>query len=535
MTELKKFIEGHTARIEPLQKAVQLANWEVATSGSAEANQRAAELQRQLMRVYANPDEYAQVKRWHESRAGADAHEARQLKRLYLAYKGGQNDEETIKALTEMMKDVRGIYTNFRARYRGREVSDNDLGEVMRHETDSEKLQEAWAASKQIGQQVAEQMLALVHKRNESAQHKGFVNFYQQSLELSELSEAIVFAIFDELERLTREPFRQAKAQLDEELARRFNVPARELRPWHYFDPFFQAWPQFGEANLDDYFADKDPVELALQTYDGMGLEVRDILARSDLYERPGKNQHAFCTDLDRAGDVRILCNLKNNLRWHGTILHELGHAVYNQYIDPSLPYLLRTAAHSLSTEAIALLMGRLTLKEDWLRQIAALPDEVLTQRLPLLHAQERHRQILFARWVFVMSHFERAMYAQPDQNLNRLWWDLVEKFQLLTRPEGRDEPDWAAKYHIANSPAMYHNYLLGELTASQLMHKLLAECGALVNQPSAGTWLVDQLFRHGAEADWNGTLRRATGEYLEAKYFVQEFVQPSNEDTVLK
>jgi peptidyl-dipeptidase A len=478
------------------------------------------------MRVYANADEYALVKQWHESGACGDAHEARMVQRLLLLYWGGQNDEQTIAMLTESMKEVRGIYTNFRARYNGREVSDNTLGEVLRRETDSEKLREAWEASKQVGQQVSEKLLALVRARNTAARRKGFDNYYQQSLTLSELSEEMVFSLFDELEALTREPYRKAKAELDARLSARFRLPVNALRPWHYFDPFFQAWPQLGEANLDSHLAGKDPAALALKVYDGIGLEVRDILARSDLYERPGKNQHAFCIDIDRAGDTRILCNVQRDLRWNGTMLHELGHAVYNKYIDPALPYLLRTPAHSLSTEAIALLMGRLTLAEAWLRDVAEMPAETVARLLPVLQHQECNRQILFARWVFVMAHFERALYADPEQDLNSLWWDLVERFQLLTRPERRHAPDWAAKYHTANSPAMYHNYLLGELNASQLRRALTMDCGGLLAHPQAGEWLRERVFARGAEADWNESLRRATGETLTPKYFVEEFIR---------
>ena len=40
------------------------------------------------------------------------------------------------------------------------------------------------------------------------------------------------------------------------------------------------------------------------------------------------------------------------------TMLHEFGHAVYDKYVNPSLPYLLRTVAHTNSTEAVALMMG---------------------------------------------------------------------------------------------------------------------------------------------------------------------------------
>ncbi|GAH77922.1 unnamed protein product, partial [marine sediment metagenome] len=82
---------------------------------------------------------------------------------------------------------------------------------------------------------------------------------------------------------------------------------------------------------------------------------MESILANSDLYEREGKNPHAFCTDIDKEGDVRILCNLKNNEGWMETLLHELGHAVYDKYQAPQVPYLLRRPAHIFTTEAIAM------------------------------------------------------------------------------------------------------------------------------------------------------------------------------------
>ena len=66
-------------------------------------------------------------------------------------------------------------------------------------------------------------------------------------------------------------------------------------------------------------------------------------------------------------------------------------------------------------------------------------------------------------------------MYDNPDQDLNKLWWDLVEKYQLLKRPEGRNEPDWATKIHIATYPCYYHNYLLGEFLAQQLHYYIVA------------------------------------------------------------
>ena len=107
------------------------------------------------------------------------------------------------------------------------------------------------------------------------------------------------------------------------------------------------------------YLEDADLVELSRRTYDGIGLETRDVLARSDLFPRDGKCQHAFCIDIDRAGDVRVLANVVPNQYWMDTMLHELGHATFDTGLDPSLPWLLRDT-HLVVTEGIAILMGRL-------------------------------------------------------------------------------------------------------------------------------------------------------------------------------
>jgi peptidyl-dipeptidase A len=72
------------------------------------------------------------------------------------------------------------------------------------------------------------------------------------------------------------------------------------------------------------------------------------------------------------------------------------------------------------------------------------------------------------------MYRFEKALYEDPDrEDLNALWWDLVERIQLIRRPPGRDKPDWAAKLHVALAPVYYHNYILGSLTAAQLRDHL--------------------------------------------------------------
>ncbi|MDQ3024656.1 MAG: peptidase M3A and M3B thimet/oligopeptidase F, partial [bacterium] len=135
---------------------------------------------------------------------------------------------------------------------------------------------------------------------------------------------------------------------------------------------------------------------------------------------------------------------------------------------------------------------------------------------------------MVFTRWMMVMTNFERALYADPEQDLNELWWSLVERYQEVKRPDGRNAPDWACKSHIAESPVYYHNYMLGEMTASQIQHYVEKQLGsdALIRVPQTGQWLTERLFHQGALRPWNEALEFLTGEKLKPEYFVSEFVR---------
>jgi peptidyl-dipeptidase A len=280
------------------------------------------------------------------------------------------------------------------------------------------------------------------------------------------------------------------------------------------------------DLDLDRFFRDKDLETLTRKTYDNMGLEVRDVIARSDLYERAGKDQHAFCIRVGRnyPYDVRVLANVRHDSYWMDTMLHEFGHAVYDKNINPSLPYLLRTIAHINSTEAIALMMGGLADDPGWLSSIAGVSEEDLEgarERLPQISRADR---LVFVRWALVMYNFEKALYQDPDrQDLNSWWWDLVERIQLVNRPPDRNEPDWAAKLHVALAPVYYHNYVLGYLTAAQLRRHLEAIVGGpFYESEIAGRYLQEAIFGPGARDDWRTTVLRATGEELNPAYFVE-------------
>jgi peptidyl-dipeptidase A len=203
------------------------------------------------------------------------------------------------------------------------------------------------------------------------------------------------------------------------------------------------------------------------------------------------------------------------------TLLHELGHAVYDKYIPHEIPWLLREPSHILTTEAMALMMGGMSSDRTWLTQIRGASGDEVDKLIGQIKKFERLARLIFARWVMVMVNFERAMYEDPNRDLDTLWWNLVEKYQLLKRPEGRSMPDWATKYHISLAPAYYQNYLIGQMVSVQWLGWLHNNTNGLINQPAAGDFLRERVFGLGATIPWNDALEQATGEKLNIQYYV--------------
>ena len=528
--ELADFLERFVAEMQPLELRRNLASWLANTTGEAQHEEESARFDAAMRLVLARREPYEMLIRLRDGGPLSDPLLERQLVLLHHDHRARQLAPEMIEHQVQIEKSLESRFNRFRAELDGRTVTDNELVDVLRDSNDAPLRQRAWEASKQIGREVEADLVTLVRLRNEGARSLGFANYYSMALELDELDEAELFQLFDDLERETTPLWREYKGELDRQLAARFGISADALRPWHYADPFFQEAPP-ADVSLDRFYAGQDVVALTERYFAAVGFPIADTLQRSDLFERPGKCQHAFCMSLDRANDVRVLCNVRPTERWMGTMLHEIGHAVYDLNVDRSLPWLLRTQAHVLTTEASAMLFGRLSRNPVWLREWAGADPSDLASHAEAVARAVRRQLLVQTRWEMVMVHMERALYRDPEQDLRTLWWDLVERFQWVKRPEARHEPDWAAKIHFSVAPAYYHNYQLGEMLASQLQDHLLRHVlgggpgvwERYVRSPQVAEFLAREFYAPGRRWDWRELTTRATGRPLESRPFVDE------------
>jgi peptidyl-dipeptidase A len=515
MTDAAALVAELEDRLRPLVVAADCAWWNAAVDAGPETERQRSEADLALSDALADADVFSSVRDARSATNGAtDPLVARQVEVLHDWLAPNQVPAELRRAIVELQVSVESEFAQHRGEIDGVPVDDNEIAQILRTSDDADRRQAAWNASKTVGASVAQRVRELARRRNEAARALGWRDHFALALETTELDERRLFATLDAVDAATAAPFRAWKSGLDERIATRFGCAVADLRPWHYDDPFFQHAPPAAGADLDPVFEGRDLEALTVRTYEGLGLDVAPVLAKSDLYPRPAKNQHAFCIDIDRDGDIRVLCNVTANERWMETMLHEFGHGTYFAEVDRGLPWLLRTM-HSLTTEGIAMLFGRLARDGKWLEIVAGLDTGEVARRADALRDARRAQLLVFARWVLVMTNFERGLYAEPDADHDSRWWDLVERYQLVHRPPGRIAPDWAAKIHVAAAPVYYQNYLYGELVASQLQAALHREHGGIVDRPAAGRALVDRFFRPGASCRWDALVESATGEPL--------------------
>ena len=524
--EKTAFLHDLNDELARLYTQCNVAGWNLSTTGRDEYAAQAEAADLQLRLFLADRQRFETV---NTLLAGSDLEPAqrRQLKLVHDMMVENQLDKETLQQLVSKQIALQGITTKFRGTIDGREVNNKQIEEILRTSTDEDLRKKAWLASKQVGAVLEPGLIELIKLRNASAVKLGYSDYYDMSVQLQEFDSAWLMQTLESYRAQTDGLFRRVKDDIDQAVSKRLGVEPDRLMPWHMSDMFFQEAPRTTDIDLTVYFEGKgDHIieELATKTYDAIGLDIRDIVARSDLYERPGKDQHAFCMNVDLKQDVRVLANLRPNESEMETLLHEMGHGCYDKYTDMSLPPILHQPAHIFTTEAVAMFFGRHARDPRWYRQIVGVSDADFARLQAELPRAIRNQILVSTRWMTHFALFERELY-RTEKGDSQLWYRGVHDIQYLNVPEERlTKPDWAAKYHFAMAPVYYHNYLLGEMLASQFDHTLRTKGDGSDLTPEGGRWFVDNVFRPGATYPWNTMIERATGEPLNPSYLVQQF-----------
>lgn len=512
-----QFLNDFIPKVAKKAKQLHKAHWLLETTGLPDASDLKADLDTEFRLLFNDADTYQQLINWQKEKL--DPIHARQLDVLIRAFKKNQIPKTLLENIAQKEAALSSSYSNFRANLNGKNLSENELRELLKKEMDPAERKKVWEASKEIGQILAPQILELVQLRNQAAHALNYSDYFQMELDLQEVDAKWLLKTFEEFAQKTDKAYTKVIREIEKAQSERFHVPVSELGPWAWSEPFCQEDP-LNFKELDELVQGIDIERVSAEFYKKMGFDVDKILAKSDMLERPGKNQHAFCTHIDREGDVRTLNNVKPTLWWLEVVLHELGHGIYELGYDKNLPWLLREPPHMITTEAMALIAGRQANRHDSLGHLVgtAAKNEPLRKKA---QASLTRRQLIFSRWTLVMTAFESELYRDPTQDLNALWWHYVEKYQKINPPSGREgKCDWAAKYHMGLAPVYYFSYLLGEMFASAIQESM----PEAIYTPEAGRFLQEKLFSPGNSIPWDKLVKHVTGKELNSEAWEREF-----------
>lgn len=526
----EEFLDVFVPKVAKKSRQLNKAVWLLETTGSVDAAELKAELDAEVRLMYNDSKTYEKLLDWDKDPALKDPLLKRQLNVLIRAFKQNMIPPKLLGEIVQKEASLAQVYANFRPEVDDKKLSENEILEILKTETHPTRRKKIWEASKEVGEALAPQILQLVDLRNEAARAMGYADYFQMSLELQEVDSRWLKQIFDEAAAKADKAYSAVIDEIEEKQSALYGVPKNELGPWAWTDPFGQEDP-LDRTDLDALVAGVDISAASRSFYEKMGLDVQPILDRSDMHERPGKNQHAFCLNIDRENDVRTLNNVQSTIKWMETVLHELGHAVYDLGFDKKLPWLLREPPHTMPTEAMALLAGRQAYRYEALKELVghSEPKKLLLKKADqILQRSLQRRQLIFSRWALVMTFFESELYRDPKQDLNRLWWSTIEKYQKIRMPTGREgQSDWAAKVHIGLSPVYYFSYLLGEMFASVIEETLFQQTGSRdLTSEKAGLFLQQKLFSPGNTMSWSQLVEHVSGKPLSPEAWITQFAR---------
>src|SRR5579872_1518373 len=162
--KFEEFLKDFVPEVARKTKQLNKAYWILETTGSPDAADLKADLDTELRFLFNDPKTYKQLLAWEKE--PHDPVNRRQLNVLIRAFKQNQIPKNLLEEMAQKEAALSQSYATYRPELDGKKLSENEIRDILKNENNPQKRKKAWEASKQIGEILAPQILALVHLRN---------------------------------------------------------------------------------------------------------------------------------------------------------------------------------------------------------------------------------------------------------------------------------------------------------------------------------------------------------------------------------
>jgi hypothetical protein len=220
-----------------------------------------------------------------------------------------------------------------------------------------------------------------------------------------------------------------------------------------------------------------------------------------DVGDREGKRSRAFCSPVRVPEEVYLVLRPHGGQSDYNTFLHELGHALHFAYVSGDYPFEFRWLGDNSVTESYAMLLDHRMQDGGWLLRYTHLGANRVPEFLRTTGFEELH----YLRRYCAKFLYERVLYSGDVP-----WEQLPDLYvSLLSNATGFEYN--TADAFVDVDPRFYSaRYLRAWQLQSVLNERLTARFDVdWFRNPSAGPWMVGELFSHG---------QRETAEEISAR-----------------
>ena len=472
----------------------------------------------------------------------------RQISLAYPIFSEYNIDPDLQKRIVDIGNNLSLMYGDFKPVVKGNKVEDSELEDLLSKTKGHDGIQDAielTSAKLAVGNHkipggektIAETILEAIKLRNLFAKKAGADNYYSYNLQKQEIDENELINLMAAVKLMIKPTYDKLREKMDHAAQERYGISKNDAR-LIWFQGGVKEYNILNDVmkfNSDDYFKGMDPRPLLKETGRLMGIDVDSIVDKSDLFPRPGKNPHWYLFNLRVPDDIRSFGNINPKFEREmgyvfSTEFHEvIGHGGGYSFVDSALAHLLKDL-HTIVTESDAMMMEDLMFNEHWLREVAKF-DTSTIETFINQGVQHRlaHELLTFFKNFLLIPDFERTLYHLPDSELtlekvNKLWAEKQYEYLGVKVPEGRNEPDWAYKIHLATAPVYYQCYFLGQLLRAQVratIENIAKERGLFSKE--TGDFL--RIYRGvGQSYPWSELTKHMTGKSLGVDALKAEF-----------
>lgn len=408
------------------------------------------------------------------------------------------NDKIESRPDIAILKDsLDAIVSDFKVNFQGDETALNDIKKIFNNSRSRSQRELACRAWYSVGESLSLGMTRLIKKRNEAAVRLGFKNYWELLLSQFTQNGVDLLEFVKSADSLTQTGYSKFFENA------RSSVGVNQLEIWDI--PF--AHSQINQQ-ANTFFPADSQLVFARRGLRSVGFNLEQLPIYLDEVSGFELDQPSKTFAVKPPYDIRILTKPQNGVNGIKSLMNNLGEAIHFSYIAQDRA-LYNYAADTTWVMAMGEIMSAMIVDSLWLSQIAGIPVGFITQ----FRKAQTEQEIIYIRTMLANIQFTYEAYLNPERDLNRLYWDIYQKYTGLPRHD--DIIIWATIPEFRNDPIIPARELVAKTIAAQSVNYMTSYFGPLTNNYNTSSFLIQNYYRFGSRYSWSELLQRGTGERL--------------------